>query len=264
MFVFLYTRFPSNPDYESRTRSPSRCSAHQSKIASPSSQSIFVKRETLAALGVVVLMGAATFVVISIYEARNPSTLGSTSTKSASTSSSITSAVTGSNGLVLSMIANATSLVYGNHVHLIIDLVNMRETQNRVTLGSNWPAQNLSLSSCGREFLPYGIAMLSGVYDKVNLSLGRSIPLFPTSGCPNPYYTTPVYYVFQAMSDSTVTHYQAGPNATLRMFFTLDVGSYVDDTGMQKPMVPGTYTLVCGDSWGDLIISRLTVVSHPS
>ncbi len=178
---------------------------------------------------------------------------------------SISTTASTSNGLVLIVRANATSLPYGGQLLLNLDVTNDKSGRISVPLGDEWPIQNLSLSSCGRLYYPFGVALVAGAYGKSNFSLGTVIPIFKTSAgnltsdCPNPYYTTPVNYVFGAKSDLAVVHYQAGPNATLSMNFTAGIGDYVDSSGFTVPLPEGTYTLACGDSWGGLILVHFDV-----
>lgn len=214
-----------------------------------------MKLNRMAAVGTIILVGAAVFIALLVLGARgHPPVDHSTS-------------ITASNGLELSLIANATTISYGGHAKLDVDIINKMGNTNRVALGNDWPAQNLSLSPCGREFFPYGVAIFSGMYGKTNLSLGHSIPIFTPSNsnssafdCPNSYYTTPLYYVFQPDSDIALVHYQVGPNATLGMNITLIVGNYLDNSGVERPFGPGTYTIICGDSWGDLVFIYLAVL----
>jgi len=214
-------------------------------------------------MGIIVLAGVAVFIALVALGTRgSPPVSSSTSTTNSSTAQ-FTTSIVASNGLVLSLVAKETTYPYGIYAHasVDIDLVNRLGSQNRVTLGNDWPAQNLSLSSCGTDARPYGVAIYAGVYGRTNLSLGKAIHIFTslganssgTPGCPNPYYTTPLYFTFQSDSDIAVVHYQVGPNATIPMNFTLLVGNI-------GAIRPGTYTLICGDSWGDLIIVYLTVL----
>jgi hypothetical protein len=215
------------------------------------------RREWVFAM--IVLVAAVAVILVTLGTSTNPQYPRTVSTTS--TTAPFTTSIVASNGLVLSLVAKETIVPYGSYGPVDIDLVNRLGSQNRVLLGDNWPAQNLSLSPCGRAGRPYGVAIYAGVYGRANLSLGQAIHIFtwpPNANssapdCPNPYYATPLYFIFQPDSDIAIVHYQSGQNATLGMGFTLLVGN-IGGIG------PGTYTLICGDSWGDLILIHFTLL----
>ncbi|MDG6995704.1 MAG: hypothetical protein JRN52_07260 [Nitrososphaerota archaeon] len=113
--------------------------------------------------------------------------------------------------------------------------------------------------------MPYGIALEEGYYLSNNLTKATALTIFtPSASGSNSSQDTTTscsfhlpevsYYVFHPLSDFADRYYYL---TSTRMNISLVLVGYWPNAGVFHPFMPGWYTLVCGDEWGQLVILHL-------
>ncbi len=127
--------------------------------------------------------------------------------------------------------------------------------------GSDWAVDGLGTGWCPSLYLPFGIAVLRGVYTAANVSQAEPLEIFPMVACP----MIVMYiegYSFQPMSDNA-SILPGGGVATMATGISASgtYGAAGSEINQFSPFAPGTYTVVAGDEWGNLAFAYFTVVS---
>ena len=190
----------------------------------------------------------------------------STSTSSTSTSPVLsvtsTNAVSGSNGLELSLTLNASGISAGQVIASTVEVLNTMPTSNNVTAASAWPVGSLAVGPCGTVNFPMGVAVLRGNYAVSNASSGSALQLYQPGeySCPAELSRIGSYF-FRASSDNATFFgsCQPEPCFTERTNATVTARGYWAG-GAFETFQPGVYTVVAGDEWGDFAILHFKVV----
>ena len=196
-------------------------------------------------------------------------------------------------GVRLALSINTSTVVLnestGNESAILVNIsdFNIRSTLNNISATGSWPIRNLSAGTCAFSY-PFGIAIFKGNYDLHNISLAKSsIPLFPIIPCP--FGGAPAaYYVFEPNSSlagilsepvttsssnttTITTQYSYPPKA---MSESIPITGYCCKqvtlpncdcyTVGYNPFSIGTYTIVGGDEWGNLVTLHFTVTTSQS
>jgi hypothetical protein len=197
-------------------------------------------------------------------------------------------------GLMLQLSLNATTIdeISQNNWTSILVLIseyNIRPESNNVTAENDWLLQGLSLGQCQNG--PIGIGIFPGGYSLANISLaGKVLSLFPPIFCPAftfPPVLSP-FYLFAPQSDNAEVEggyaYQYNYSNNRTATFTdvtydletisssVSLNSYCcrEIIGGQNcgcitygfiPFKTGTYTIVGGDEWGDMVLTHFRVIS---
>jgi hypothetical protein len=169
--------------------------------------------------------------------------------------------------LQLTLTVNSANIDYGKPLSLTIDLSNTENRWNNVSAANNWPLPNLTLSQgCSTYGEPYGIILARG-YLVNNLTLGMPLNVF-SSANPSanstfgaitdcPFHVPEVsYYQFHPLSDFAERYYYL---TGTRMNTTLTLNGYWTGNGSFRYFDPGSYTLICGDEWGQLTALHIHV-----
>lgn len=192
-------------------------------------------------------------------------------------------------GVKLEVSLNSTAIIdnpslnTSDTILVSISEYNILSQVNNVTAASDWPIQNLSVGGCNFGE-PFGIAVLKGYYTSTNISKGPSLPLFPALVCPAPELAGE-YYIFQPESYSatiiTIPYYSSlSPyTSTTAVHETLALQPVTDNVPLDGyccrhipvgngayaigsiPFSAGSYTIVGGDGWGNLVIVHFTVTA---
>jgi hypothetical protein len=197
-------------------------------------------------------------------------------------------------GLMLQLSLNVTTIdeISQNNWTSILVLIseyNTRPVANNVTAENDWQLQGLSLGQCQNG--PIGLGILPGFYSLGNISgAGKLLSLFPPVYCPSvtfPPVFSPFYVFAPESEDAEVQggyayQYNYSGNRTstftditydlesIGSSFVLNSYCCREIMGGQNcscytygyiPFETGTYTIVGGDEWGDLVLSHITVIS---
>ncbi|MDG6996978.1 MAG: hypothetical protein JRN52_13745 [Nitrososphaerota archaeon] len=197
-------------------------------------------------------------------------------------------------GVRLALSINTSTVVLnestGNESAILVNIsdFNIRSTQNNISATGSWPIRNLTAGTCAFNY-PFGIAIFKGNYDSRNISLAKSsIPLFPIIPCP--FGGAPAaYYIFEPNSSlagilsqpvitssssntaTVTTQYSYAPKL---MSESIPITGYCCKqvtlpncdcyTIGYNPFTIGTYTVVGGDEWGNLVVLHFAVTASQS
>jgi len=197
-------------------------------------------------------------------------------------------------GLMLQLSLNATAIdeISQNNWTSILVLIseyNIRPETNNITAENDWRLQGLSLGQCQNG--PIGIGIFPGAYSLSNISLaGKVLSLFPPIFCPAftfPPVLSP-FYVFAPQSEDAEVEggyayqYNYSDNRTATFTdVTYDLQSITSSVSLNSyccreiiggqncgcvtygfiPFKTGTYTIVGGDEWGDIVLTHFRVIS---
>lgn len=193
--------------------------------------------------------------------------LPSNSVSEVSSSSAHTSvAASSATGLQLALTLNSTTVPFGETIQIGLDERNALPIPNNVTAATDWPNIEGLLMVGPKSACPIrdsvGYAILPGFYTAENASGVTNEPLEQFfASCP--FFESGTSYLFQPMSDNAT--FTIGPN-TVRAETNgdFDIRGYylTSDGGIGTdfhPFPPGTYTVVAGDEWGEMVIQHFTV-----
>ncbi len=172
------------------------------------------------------------------------------------------SAMTTKNHLRLELMLNASKVPLGGSVQIGMNLTNLLTSQSFVPRVYEWPIVGLSLppyfiSECPTSSSPYpiGIAVFAGYYVFANVSSGS--PLYLAQ--PGTYYCSSYSfdgYTFMPSSNKAILTPSATPQviqSTKVISGTWFVGPSPTYTPKFVQFAPGTYTVIEGDEWGDIL-----------
>jgi len=164
-------------------------------------------------------------------------------------------------GLLLRLQLNGTSITSGSAIQINVSDYNPSSMALNLTKETDWGVSGLSMGSCLSQFYPFGIAVLQGRYSPANVSQGTALRIFPAVPCPL-FIRYITGYVFYPMSDNATI--LPGTGWSLMAKGVSVSGAYSGaGLGNLSVFVPGTYTVVAGDEWGNLAFSYF-VVTLPS
>lgn len=183
----------------------------------------------------------------------------------------------GTNGLQVQLSLNSSTMVSGDVLNATLIEYNTLSTLNNVSATSHWALASLPGGPCAlSDPPPLALLIFYGYYASNNISSAIPLPLMPPNmsvSCPARDFN---FFVFQPSSSSmTAVKAKASTNTGFSMASELIVPyplrGYFSTTqtrtganGTQLPALtifpPGTYTIVVGDEWGNLILSYLEVV----
>ena len=174
-------------------------------------------------------------------------------------------------GLGLSVLLNASSYYPGQGVSINITEYNTLSTANNVSRERNWPLSGMSLGGCGTLNYPFGISIFHGYYGASNISQlanQSSLSFYPSGVYSCPMMFAVNNYNFSPSSDNATLG--VAPNGTAPIAMTSDVstkGSWTPSSNgsigasTYHEFIPGAYTVVGGDEWGDLVIVHFDVIA---
>lgn len=167
-------------------------------------------------------------------------------------------------GLDVSLSLNATSIKSGQSVAISVDLTNVEQESNYIGAAGLWAAPGFQDGPCGNVNFPMGYEILEG--DQTLSTFKDVSPLM--------LYTPGIYscpmilaqvigYRFEPLSN-LVSLYQessAGPVLTEKANVTVAFSGTWDNTGAFHAFNPGSYTVVAGDEWGDVVLMHFSVLA---
>ena len=171
----------------------------------------------------------------------------------------LTSQSEGGLQLRLALSWNGQFIVSGSTLGISVNEFNPSSSAINVSRETNWPLSGLSTGMCPSLYYPFGIAVFQGKYTGANLSQAVPLRIFPVVPCPLivRYITG---YEFQPMSDNATVLPGTGEVPMRTEVFVN--GTYNANGGLQNgttPFLPGIYTVVAGDEWGNLALDYLVV-----
>ncbi|MDG7000443.1 MAG: hypothetical protein JRN15_15205 [Nitrososphaerota archaeon] len=196
-------------------------------------------------------------------------------------------------GVRLALSINTSTVILnestGNESAILVNIsdFNIRSTLNNISATGSWPIRNLSAGMCAFNY-PFGIAIFKGNYDSRNISLAKSsIPLFPIIPCP--IGSAPAaYYIFEPNSSLagilsqpfTTSSSNATTITTQYNYPPKPMSESIPITGYcckqvtlpncdcytigYNPFGIGTYTIVGGDEWGNIVTLHFIVTTSQS
>lgn len=222
-----------------------------------------MKARLVAVISVVVIVLLAGGFLVATQQGATTSTASSTESQSA------TSTLTGGTGtntpqglqLQLSVNASSSGGANGNAtIQIRVDEYNTLASANNVSAATRWALNGLSLSSCGKEAYPFGVALYRGLYAAGNVSAATPLQIYPITACPM-YIRLVTAYLFQPASDLAVI-LPSGPNSPATPMLANVTATTVYASGAtlsSSPLGPGTYTVAAGDEWGSVVVIHFTV-----
>lgn len=165
-----------------------------------------------------------------------------------------------SSALKLYLSTNSTVVNQGHTMLVKIWLNNTSSSTLVVNSQDKWPLKGLSLHPCDWG-LPFGVGLFEGNYSLENITMSKQLSIYQHGvyNCPAMQYSTVNTYVFQPLSSNALLVTPDG-NFTSGMTYGIYLdGFYVDN--VLEQLKAGTYTIVGGDEWGDVVIRHFTVTN---
>jgi hypothetical protein len=171
------------------------------------------------------------------------------------------------NGMQLYLELNSATYQPGEVVMVTAGEWNTLTATNEAAAGRSWPVSGLAMGPCGVLNYPIGVALYSGYYTENDIFTATPLRLYD----PKALYRCPVIvssissYVFQPSSDIADVYgsCDTGPCLDdLKIGGTLTYAGFWTDgqDSTFSNFTPGTYTVVCGDEWGTLILIHFIVL----
>jgi hypothetical protein len=177
-----------------------------------------------------------------------------------------TAAVTGANGLRLSLTMDAKTYQSGQEIKISVDEMNELSKINDIPVSDNWGMAGLMrmyLGPCGYPNIPVGIAVFPGDIAADDISTVIPLHLYDPSlpfGCTA--VMTPTSYSFKPSSDKAdvigdivAKNQQINYGITLKGFWTTDAVSHFSYFN------PGEYTVISGDEWGNVVLIHFSILN---
>jgi hypothetical protein len=208
------------------------------------------------------------------------STISSTENTTTSTSNAYpTSAQTTNStlGLKLILSTNAASIASGQLLNVSFSVVNILPNVNNVSKSSNWKLQQFENSTDTLyQCIGWGnLLIYRGYFSQANLTVAANdvLPLFQPGVNDNCTVFDFSLYSFQASSSYASVYYSGGGPVTssygtweltssgsIAGYYTPNQSYYILNKFVSpSPFLKGTYTIVVGDEWGQIVILHFTV-----
>jgi hypothetical protein len=188
-------------------------------------------------------------------------------------------------GLELSLSVNSTMIPSEDAIIVSASIFNTLPTVNNLTASSDWPVQYLLSGPCdygNKTLFPAGIAAFSGYYGVNNISSASPIGIWATIECPiqsvlwginaddqliniSSYSLLPKndsgYFAYYASSQTVpgVSSMQLSTGGITISANNVTFPSHFYNSLLSS--LPGTYTLVAGDEWGQMVLAHFQVVA---
>jgi hypothetical protein len=174
-------------------------------------------------------------------------------------------------GIDLVVGLNSTTIVQGQDIPNVVEVVNTLPRVNNVSVSHDFPVGLYSPKCDPGDDTPLDVEMYSGYYDMGNISTASPLPYERL--CPAPASASLgdyKYYLFQPSSTNATLYgltLSGAPSNSGPMSLNL-----VNQTSLYQfmssfpegvhPVIPvGVYTLVVQDFWGQIVILHFSVVS---
>ena len=186
-----------------------------------------------------------------------------------------TSATDPTTKLQLQLSLNASSSSEsGVAVSVSVDEYNTLDSTNNVAAANNWlvAINSLDGAPCWSDGFTVGFAIAEGYYTSSNVTAAKFLDLVnpgATYSCPLYLgYGNPTGYLFRPMNDTAASYGCVGvspscPAGSASTGLTSaswgPVTGYWNQGGSFTSFPRGTYTLVAGDEWGNIVLAYFTV-----
>jgi hypothetical protein len=226
----------------------------------------------LAATIIIVICVSAALAVYFLQNQPATGTVTIRSTMLTLTRTSVDSSTSTNNsmGLRLAMYANSTKIVSGQTLTVNISEYNALSIHNNVSASTNWPPQTASLALCNSVY-PLRMGVVKGYYSSSNISsvqptqVGQVIDPNIVYACP--IFLAAAFYNFQPQSDNASWCVVSGrpacysPVSHVNSFNSSWVGKNpsLGIPARQENFTPGSYTIIGGDEWGQLVLLHFLV-----
>jgi DNA-binding HxlR family transcriptional regulator len=150
------------------------------------------------------------------------------------------------NALLFGSSLSTTTTAQGQTLVVYLADLNTLDSKNSLPLSSGPLAMNLSSPPCSS--FPGGIAVYEGAYDLGNVSSATRISLYASN--------------FYDCGNAPITDsFTFGPLQNVTTSF--DLAGYYDTSGTLRAFLPGIYTVVSGDEWGNVKVMHFHVAAPP-
>jgi len=170
-------------------------------------------------------------------------------------------------GLKLSLSISNPVIFSGDGIVITISESNTLRAPISINFSSNWRVEGLSLSQCGTSGSPFAVGVVYGFYTAANVSSAEVLDIFAPTSFPAGDCAPPIFdassYIFQPQS-SIVSIVYPLLDSQPQVFNETDVASisangYLPKVGNWTEFQMGTYTVVGGDEWGNLLLLHFEV-----
>ena len=156
------------------------------------------------------------------------------------------------NGLKLRVSVNTTNLNSGEALQISLSEYNTLATTNDVSSEKNWGVDGLTLGACPNVYVqPFGVAVFQGRYTAQNISQATSLDIFAPVDCPM-YIRLITGYIFLPDSINAAVMPVCYLTPATPMSANITVNGIYTRGNQLNPLIPGVYTIVAGDEWGNL------------
>jgi len=180
-------------------------------------------------------------------------------------------------GLETILSLNATSLPSGQWVSISIIENNTLTRAVNVSASQDWRPTRLSLNACSENY-PIGVGVYEGYYTMENISGASEANMIHfihpgVYNCPAIFFISS--YVFEPSSDLAYNSNflctgNQSSSCLIPMSGTIDLngswsgGDQFGNGAVDNALVPGIYTVIGANEWGDTVLLYFIVSSNPS
>ena len=221
--------------------------------------------------------------------ANSTSSSSSTTSSSSSIFSSTSQTINSTLGLELLLSVNSTTIPSEDAISVSFSVLNTLSTTNNLTASGDWEIQGLHSGACdiGEKTKglgsPVGIAVIPGFYGTNNLSMAGVPYIWHIQPCPASSSFHPNYLSGAWDNVTSFSLLPRSDSGSLNGFYTTSSNNIVMGTqqvqlGYKATLsacncngnnfvdsftssLPGVYTLVAGDEWGQIVLLHIEVAS---
>lgn len=221
-----------------------------------------VSTNTILATGAIVTIVIASGLYLAYYSTNIRGPTSSTIYKPFPLSGESTNA---SLGLQLELALNSSLLLSRGGVDLNVTVSNILNAPNNVTSSKAWPVSDLALGPCGTVNYPMGVGIFHGYYSQNNISsAGKLLSIYDPGEYMCPMILSNIYsYQFKPHSDSSQVMGSCSSGTCFEITTTseAEAGGFWNSARNYTSFPSGTYTVVAGDEWGQMVILHFVVDS---
>jgi len=169
-------------------------------------------------------------------------------------------------GLKLFLSISNPVIFSGDSIGIAISESNTQTTPVNMNFSSNWPVEGLSLSQCGTSGSPFAVGVARGYFTTSNISSSEILYIFAPTSFPMtdcaPSLFNASSYIFQPQDIVSIVYPPL--DSQPQIYNETDAASvsangYLPNVGNWTEFQLGTYTVVGGDEWGNIVILHFTV-----
>ena len=219
-----------------------------------------VSTTTFVAAGAIVAIVIASSLYLAYY---SPNSTGHTSSAIYKTLQLSAENTNATMGLELRLVLNSSLLLPGGGVAVYVTVSNILNSTNNVKSSNSWPRSDLALGPCGTANYPMGVGIFMGYYSQDNISsAGKPLSIYNPGEYMCPLISSNIYsYEFKPRGDSAQVLGSCSTRSCFEINTTSEVeaGGFWNSNRVYASFPSGTYTVIAGDEWGQLVILHFVV-----